>query len=149
MFTGEFMIKKLVLLAIVLLGVALFSYTQKKSTFLGKKTSDAPTLAGTWSGVYKSNQALDTKVVLMLQQSGTTVTGTYLTAAGTQGVIYGSVDASGAGKLSADQKTPTCPGHFDMDIKLQGSQLAFEFKGQHCAGLENGSGRASRATGKL
>jgi hypothetical protein len=109
-----------------------------------KAENDLP-FSGVWKGTYKSNQAGETKITVMLQQYGNFITGTYLTGEGTQGVIYGTV-ASDQAKLTADQKTPACVGHFAMDIKANNDHLSFSFKGQHCAGVENGTGNVAKAT---
>jgi hypothetical protein len=105
--------------------------------------------SGTWVGTYSSNQSAGTKITLMIQQFGTTVTGTYLIPAmSAQGVLFGKVRADGSGGFDVDQKTPECPGHFAMEASIKGKQMTFTFKGSHCAGQENGSGKATKGPEK-
>lgn len=140
-------------IAVVLLGtLTLASYglavqqpAQKK--FPTPPMTTATNFAGTWVGTYQSNEVGATRVTLIFQQRGSTVTGTYLSANGAQGVMYGTV-AAGSNTLTAkaEQTTPTCPGQFDMSATVTAGALTWSFKGQDCLGAEDGQGKASRSS---
>lgn len=98
--------------------------------------------AGTWSGTYSSNVVKPTAVALIFQQRGNTVTGTYLSANGAQGVMYGTSSPTGL-QASARQTTPTCIGQFDM-LAQAGASMTWTFKGTDCLGIENGKGTATK-----
>jgi hypothetical protein len=107
----------------------------------------ATNFAGTWVGTYQSSKVGATRVTLIFQQRGNTVTGTYLSANGAQGVIYGAVEG-GSNTLTAkaEQKTPTCTGQFDMSATVSAGTLTWSFKGEDCLGAEDGRGKASRSS---
>ncbi len=100
-------------------------------------------IAGTWTGTYQSNQVPPTNVTLIFQEFGTTVTGTYLSANGAQGVMYGTSQPSGEANLSVEQKTPACTGLFKMPATRNGNTLQWKFKGVDCKGTEDGAGTAT------
>jgi hypothetical protein len=135
------------ILAVALLTVCP-TWAQKTATkppASGKASTAELPYTGTWVGTYSSNQSAATKITLMIQQFGTAGTGTYLIpAVSAQGVIYGKIETDGSGKFDVDQKTAACPGHFIMEAKIKGNQMTFTFKGSHCGGQENGSGKVTR-----
>lgn len=101
-------------------------------------------IAGTWNGTYRSTVVPPTGVTLVFQQLGSTVTGSYLSANGAQGVMWGTLQVNGAGDLQAVQTTPTCRGEFKMPVQVAGDRLTWKFIGHDCLGVEDGSGDASR-----
>jgi hypothetical protein len=119
---------------------------KKKKTFPTPKTAvqSQTTYAGTWNGTYKSNLVDPTNVTLMFQQLGNTVTGTYLSQNGAQGVMSGTVNGSGQLVAKATQTTPTCRGTFNMVATISSGTLSWTFKGTDCLGTENGSGTATQ-----
>ncbi|HLX10383.1 MAG TPA: hypothetical protein VKY89_21220 [Thermoanaerobaculia bacterium] len=100
-------------------------------------------LRGTWAGTYSSNLVAPTSVSLIFQQLGATVTGTYLSANGAQGVMFGTASPHQA-ELTAQQTTPSCPGSFSMPVQVQGTTMTWKFVGKDCLGDENGAGKAAR-----
>jgi hypothetical protein len=135
----------LLFLLMLAVGSAWAQSTSKKTPASEKAPAANLPFAGTWVGTYSSNQSAGTKVTFMIQQSGAEVTGTYLIPAmSAQGVLFGKVRADGSGQFDVDQKTPGCPGHFVMEATLKANQMTFTFKGSHCAGQENGSGKATK-----
>jgi hypothetical protein len=109
-----------------------------------KTVARVASFAGTWKGTYSSNLVEPMKVTLIFQQFGSTVTGTYLSANGAQGVMSGVLQAGGTATLQATQITPTCPGKFDMPATVNGHSMTWKFIGQDCLGQENGSGKATK-----
>jgi hypothetical protein len=104
-----------------------------------------PTFPGIWRGVFISNKVEQTKVEMMLQQSGLTITGTYLTEAGTQGVLYGTAtEAGNQASFTVDQKSPGCSAQFRLQAQATGKQMTFVYEGASCNHPEKGSGRATR-----
>lgn len=99
---------------------------------------------GTWTGTYSSSVVPTTNVTLIFQQRGTTVTGTYLSANGAQGVMSGVAGASGLSAI-ATQITPTCTGQFAMAAQVNSGTMTWTFVGQDCLGVENGKGTATQA----
>ena len=108
-------------------------------------SANATSYAGTWNGTYVSNLVQPTTVTLIFQQRGTTVTGTYLTRNGAQGVIYGPSGTGPSATLKATQTTPTCPGTFTMQTTVSGNRLSWTFVGHDCLGNENGKGTATHS----
>lgn len=121
--------------------VALHLQAQEEPRLL---TEVSESIAGTWVGVYDSNEVGLTDVTLVFQQLGSTVTGTYLSANGAQGVMFGTLQAGGSGDLTAVQTTPTCKGQFQMPVTVEGDTLTWQFTGHDCLGAEDGNGKASR-----
>lgn len=109
-----------------------------------KAAAGVASLAGTWQGTYSSNKVPPTQVTLIFQQLEATVTGTYLSANGAQGVMSGTAQTGGAASLKATQVTPTCFGRFQMPVQVNGSSMTWKFTGQDCLGSENGSGTATK-----
>lgn len=127
-----------------LLSVA--SAGQKKKTFPSPSTATQAqaNFAGTWSGTYQSNVVPATDVTLIFQQFGNTVTGTYLSKNGAQGVMSGTINGSGQLVATATQTTPTCPGKFKMAATISNNSLNWTFNGTDCLGTENGKGTATQ-----
>jgi|SRR5689334_6005752 len=118
---------------------------QKKKTFPSPTAIQAQAnFAGTWNGTYQSNTVPVTGVTLVFQQLGNTVTGTYLSKNGAQGVMAGTVNSSGQLAAKADQTTPTCRGRFVMAATISNNSLQWTFKGTDCLGTENGTGTATQ-----
>ena len=119
---------------------------QKKKTFPTPNTATQTqaSFAGTWNGTYKSNVVPATDVTLIFQQFGNTVTGTYLSKNGAQGVMSGTINSSGQLVAKATQTTPTCPGQFNMATTISNNTLNWTFKGTDCLGVENGTGTATQ-----
>ena len=105
-------------------------------------TQTQANFAGTWNGTYQSNVVPATDVTLIFQQRGNTVTGTYLSKNGAQGVMSGSINSSGQLVAKATQTTPTCRGQFNMAATISNNTLNWTFKGTDCLGGENGKGTA-------
>jgi len=101
-------------------------------------------LRGTWVGTFQSSQSDKTKLTLVFQQNGPTVTGSYMTAEGGQGVLYGSVQGKDRAELTAEQKSPGCAARFTIQVKVQGGTLTLNYRGQACGKMEEGSGSAVR-----
>jgi hypothetical protein len=106
--------------------------------------SNLANIVGTWEGTYVSNNVPKTTVTLIVQQCKATVTGTYLTGNGAQGVMYGMALSGGLVQLHASQQTPTCQGEFNMPIQVNGNNIGWSFDGYDCLGIEKGSGTATR-----
>lgn len=119
---------------------------QKKKTFPTPNTATQTqaNFAGTWNGTYQSNVVPATDVTLIFQQLGNTVTGTYLSKNGAQGVMSGSVNSSGQLAAKATQTTPTCRGQFNMAATISNNTLNWTFNGTDCLGTENGKGTATQ-----
>jgi hypothetical protein len=96
--------KRLIVISILMLvsltlPLSIGGATQKKKTFPSPDTAAAQTqadFAGTWVGIYRSDKVDPTEVTLIFQQRGATVTGTYLSKNGAQGVISGTVQSGSA-----------------------------------------------------
>lgn len=136
------------LFAVLIIAVTLGSTTliaQQPKTFPRPSAAVASTqqFAGTWQGTYSSNVVQPTKVTLIFQQFGATVTGTYLSANGAQGVMFGTASSAGL-SATANQTTPTCTGQFAMTAQISGSTMTWTFVGQDCLGAENGKGSATK-----
>lgn len=101
--------------------------------------------AGVWSGVFGSNRVDQTKIELMMQQDEATVTGTYQTGAGTQGVLWGTVQGNGQARLAAEQKGPGAPATFTINAEVHRNRLDFSYKGVTGGQSEEGQGHATRA----
>lgn len=142
---GSIVVVLLGTLTLTSYGLAVQQSGQKK--FPAPPMAAATNFAGTWAGTYQSNEVGATRVTLIFQQRGSTVTGTYLSANGAQGVMYGTV-AAGSNTLTAkaEQTTPTCPGQFEMLAAVSGGILTWSFKGEDCLGTEDGQGKASRTS---
>lgn len=139
------------LLSIVLLAsLSMRAQNEQKKTFPAapSEAKGAALFAGTWRGVYKSNLVPPTTVTLIFQQRGTTVTGTYLSANGAQGVMSGTSVSHQPSSLSADQTTPTCTAKFAMAATVHGNKMQWTFKGNDCLGMEDGAGTATRVEAK-
>lgn len=119
---------------------------QKKKTFPTPQTAAQAqaNFAGTWNGTYQSNVVPVTDVTLVFQQFGNTVTGTYLSKNGAQGVMSGTINSSGQLAAKATQITPSCPGQFNMAATISNNTLTWTFKGKDCLGIENGTGTATQ-----
>ena len=119
---------------------------QKKKTFPTPKTATQTqaNFAGTWNGTYRSNVVPPTDVTLVFQQFGNTVTGTYLSKNGAQGVMSGTVNTSGQLVAKATQTTSTCRGQFKIPATISNNTLNWTFNGMDCLGTENGSGTATQ-----
>jgi hypothetical protein len=119
---------------------------QKKKTFPTPNTATQAqaSFAGTWNGTYQSNMVPATDVTLIFQQFGNTVTGTYLSKNGAQGVMSGTINSSGQLVAKATQTTPKCRGQFNMAASISNNTLAWTFKGNDCLGVENGNGTATQ-----
>jgi len=118
---------------------------QKQKTFPSPSATQAQAnFAGTWNGTYQSNMVPATDVTLIFQQLGNTVTGTYLSKNGAQGVMSGTVNSSGQLVANATQATPTCRGQFKMAATISNNTLKWSFNGKDCLGLENGTGTATQ-----
>jgi hypothetical protein len=119
---------------------------QKKKTFPTPNTATQTqaNFAGTWNGTYQSNVVPATDVTLIFQQLGNTVTGTYLSKNGAQGVMSGSVNSSGQLIAKATQTTPRCRGQFNMAATISNNTLNWTFNGTDCLGAENGKGTATQ-----
>ncbi len=145
--------KKTTLIAIVFLLcfvlVSGYIFAQQKKSEFPKLAVTQQNFSGTWTGTYSSNLVPPTDVTLIFQQFRSTVTGTYLTANGAQGVMYGisqeKAGLQGQTVLTADQITPTCTGSFNMPITVSGDNMTWQFVGTDCLGPENGSGKATRS----
>jgi hypothetical protein len=142
---GSIVVVLLGTLTLTSYGLAVQQSGQKK--FPAPQMAAATNFAGTWVGTYQSSEVGATRVTLIFQQRGSTVTGTYLSANGAQGVMYGTV-AAGSNTLTAkaEQTTPTCTGQFEMSAAVSGGTLTWSFKGQDCLGVEDGQGKASRSS---
>lgn len=110
-----------------------------------KRSEVKAAFAGIWTGVFGSNTVDQTKIVLMMQQNEATVTGTYQTGAGTQGVLWGSVQSNGQAQLSAEQKGPGGPATFTINAQVRGNRLEFSYKGLAGGRTEEGQGHAIKA----
>lgn len=108
--------------------------------------TNAADFTGVWIGTFGSNRVDQTKIVLILQQHETTLTGTYLTGAGTQGVLWGTAQANGQAQFAAEQKSPGTPAKFTVNVKLSGQQLLFTYTGQAGGETEKGEGHAVKST---
>lgn len=110
-----------------------------------KRPEVKATFAGIWTGDFGSNTVDQTKIVLMMQQNETTVTGTYETGAGTQGVLWGTAQSNGKAQLSAEQKSPGAPATFTINAQIRGNRLDFSYKGLAGGRTEEGRGHAIKA----
>jgi hypothetical protein len=119
---------------------------QKKKTFPSPSmaTQARANFAGTWNGTYQSNVVPAIDVTLIFQQLGNTVTGTYLSKNGAQGVMSGTINSSGELVAKATQTTPKCRGQFNMAATISNNTLKWTFKGTDCLGVENGTGTATQ-----
>ena len=114
--------------------------------FQGPGRAKGLDLSGVWVGTYASNKVSETDVTLIFQQSGSTVTGTYLTGNGAQGTMTGVVNQSGRIDLRADQFTPTCLGEYAMTrVKVTKRTLTWRFVGWDCLGFQDGAGEGGKA----
>ena len=118
-------------------------------------------ISGTWTGVYHSNAVPPTNVSLTFYQLHNhlhqdsvkaqhdtdstieAVVGIYLSENGAIGTMRGTISGNEL-NLSATQVTPGCEGEFSMPGIIDGDTFKWQFKGNDCLGVEDGSGTATR-----
>ncbi len=104
---------------------------------------------GTWSGPYNSSAFGAQSVTLILQQNGTSLTGTYSSTTGALGSISGTVSGNTA-NVTITITTQGCSGSVDgtgiIDVPQAGSAtMNFQYSGSStCGGQENGTGNLTR-----
>jgi len=105
----------------------------------------AGAVAGYYQGVNTASQLPGARVpvALVLNQSGTAVTGGYVAASGVYGDGVGSFTGN-QGTVTWTNTTPSCPGSYTNTYKLNGATLSWTYTGQDCLGPETGSGTAVR-----
>lgn len=105
-----------------------------------------PQFAGTWNGCYTSTVFhISIPVVQVFQQLGKTVTGSYLSKTGAQGVTYGLATSQNQMNGTSLQFSNICPGSFGMKASITNDVLTWSFDGADCKGIEIGTGTATRA----
>lgn len=136
----------LILISVSLTFLLSVGWAAQKKTFPmpNTATQTRANFAGTWNGTYQSDAVPATDVTLIFQQLGNTVTGTYLSKNGAQGVMSGSINSSGQFVAKAMQITPTCCGQFNMEATISNNTLNWTFNGTDCLGAENGKGTATQ-----
>jgi hypothetical protein len=102
-------------------------------------------MSGYWTGTYNASQVPNQNfaVSLVFHQSGSSVTGGFVTASGVYGRGSGRVTGSTA-IVSWINTTPQCPGRYQATYQISGNTLTWTYRGRDCLGTESGSGSATR-----
>lgn len=102
-------------------------------------------VSGVWQGVnYTSQLPGPHKVVLSLNQSGSSVSGTFSVATGVYGTGQGQITGSKTMTMYWTNTTPSCPGNYQNSYVVSGNTMTWTFTGQDCLGQEQGRGNAKR-----
>lgn len=101
--------------------------------------------AGYWQGYNTASQVPGQRIptAFVLNQSGSQVTGGYVTATGVYGTAQGSFSGN-TGTLTWTNTTPQCPGNYTNNYTLSGDIIYWTYTGKDCLGNESGSGWAQR-----
>jgi hypothetical protein len=110
-------------------------------------TSGEVDLTGTWLGTISSSAAGTASLTLIIQQSGTNVTGSYSTGRGGSGTISAQVTGNTV-DFELTQTTPSCTGWFSGHGTVNGTVMTFTFIGNDCLGsYTDGTGSVTKSGG--
>jgi hypothetical protein len=102
-------------------------------------------VSGVWQGVnYTSQLPGPHKVTLSLNQSGSSVSGSFWVATGVYGTGQGQITGPNTMTIYWTNATPSCPGNYQNSYIVSGNSMTWTFTGQDCLGPEQGKGNAKR-----
>ena len=95
------------------------------------KPSQGP-LSGTWYGTYSDSGSMG-RITLVLVQRGEEIQGVWRVEGGSRGSLEGKAEAGG-GSFALRPLSEKCPGSGEGTIRIDGTKLSGEYRGQDCRG---------------
>lgn len=111
-------------------GMAYAFHDRKKG-----KSSQGP-LSGTWYGNYRDSGSKG-RIALVLVQRGSEIQGVWRVEGGSRGSLEGKVEED-RGTFALQPLSIDCPGSGEGTIKIDGTKISGEYRGQDCRGKIDG-----------
>ncbi|MFQ5962523.1 MAG: PQQ-binding-like beta-propeller repeat protein, partial [Candidatus Methylomirabilales bacterium] len=99
------------------------------------QSSQGP-LSGTWYGHYRDSGSKG-RIILVLVQRGAEVHGIWRVQGGARGSLEGKVDGD-RGTFGLRPLSEDCPGSGEGTIRIDGTKISGEYRGQDCRGKIDG-----------